>query len=187
MEKNYWSEVIGVTLRFLQEWRTISQSVEEISTLTENEVLNSLFPTSVLVTLLAMMNRAMTKTLKKKQITFLEFEPFLRCFFALCYYSCSVADVENHADAFPLVTKEVNRLAGNTFKQKISRLKDCLKCFEGTDMKDVDGDGLNFKPIYKRDYHLEKFLRDAGEHASQLGFVAGVRLKISFCLLGNLN
>ena len=56
------------------------------------------------------------------------------------------------------------------FNQQIGCLKDCLKCFEGSDMKDVDENGLNFRPVYNSYYHMEYFLRDVGEHASQLAF-----------------
>lgn len=69
MEDNHFGEVMSDTMRSLRENKTISGCVEEVSTLNENEILNTLFPASVLVILLAMMNRAMTTTLKKKQIT----------------------------------------------------------------------------------------------------------------------
>ena len=175
MEKSYWGETKALAANIRREWGVISAAMEIVGSLNENQILNTLFPASILVTLIALMNRAL-KEMKKYSITFLEFQPFLRCFFGLSYYSCSVTDVEHHSDAYPLVTNEVRKLTGNTFRKKIRRLKDCLKAFEGAEMKVVVADSLNFKQIYKRDFHMEKFLRDAGEHASQLGFVEGVSL-----------
>ena len=92
------------------------------------------------MTLLSLTNRAMKYKLMKKSVPLPEFKPFLRAFHALCYYSCSIQDVEFHPGVFPLVTKEVKRLKSITFHQQVDCLRDCLLSLEGSDMKDVSID-----------------------------------------------
>ena len=179
MEKRYLEEVGQVTLRILKIYNAMVDEVEDVSILSDNQILNALFPASILVTLLAMMNESLKSMKSKKGIVFAEFEPFLRCFYWLCYYSCSVQDIESHPDAFPLLSKEVRRLHGDNFAQQIQRLKDLLQSFEGCDTKDVPG-RLSFRRVYSTDYHLEKYLRDVGGHASRIAHIDGVSLVIVY-------
>ena len=46
-----------------------------------------------------------------------------------------------------------------------------------SDMKDVPG-RLSFRRVYSTDYHLEKYLRDVGGHASRIAHIDGVSLVI---------
>ena len=179
MENNYFGEVKTLCLRLLNEYKTIARSGVDVTILNENQILNTLFPGSSLVTFMALMDHSLVNTLETDKTTFLKMEPFLRCFWALCYYSCSVEDVKNHPNAFPLVSKEVNRLVGETFNHKVQRLKDLLQSFEGSDMKNATG-RLSFRPVYPTDYHLEKLLRDVGDHTSQIAHVEEVSFVVKF-------
>lgn len=125
--------------------------------------------------ILAFMNRYLKH--HSKDITdFREFESFLRCLFALCYYKCSVLDVETHPKTHPLVADNVKNLKGNTFKQSVRRLNTLLRSFQGTEKaRPADcGDSIWFPPIYDHDRELEKLFRDMGGHVSGLAFVLGL-------------
>lgn len=125
--------------------------------------------------ILAFMNRYLKH--HSKDITdFREFESFLRCLFALCYYKCSVLDVETHPKTHPLVADNVKNLKGNTFKQRVRRLNTLLRSFQGTEKaRPADcGDSIWFPPIYDHDRELEKLFRDMGGHVSGLAFVLGL-------------
>merc|ERR1711982_289057 len=86
------------------------------------------------VPLMAMGNRNL-KSRKKHAVDHKEFGPLVRIINGLCYYGCSIADVEKHPDTHPLVANAVQNLRGSTMKQKFKRLNLLLRSLDGTKPK----------------------------------------------------
>ena len=116
MGGKYIDEVKQLLLKLLKEYNTIVNSTVDVKDLNENQIVNTLLPGTLLLSFMSLMDHYLVNVLKTDKVTFAEMEPFLRCFWGHCYYSCSVEDVKNHPDTFPLISKEVNCLVGETFK-----------------------------------------------------------------------
>merc|ERR1719394_1649369 len=63
MENNYFGEVKTLCLRLLNEYKTIARSGVDVTILNENQILNTLFPGSSLVTFMALMDHSLVNTL----------------------------------------------------------------------------------------------------------------------------
>ena len=176
-EEGYFTEARKVALNFLKEFKAVSLTTKTKSKLNENEVLNTIAPTSILVPIIEFMNRNLLEN-DLQPMRFPEFEPYLRSFFWLCFYQCSLADIRLHPEAYPKVVAEINRLMGDSFDEKVDRLNHLLRSFNGHEVKagvKSSGDNtLHFQEVYGHDYELEKMLRDVGGHASKLAFIRGV-------------
>ena len=177
IEEKYLQETKALSQRLLDEFASISRSTVRRTRLTEDELLNTFFPAESAVPVLAFMNRnllARGKTL----ITFQELQPFMRSFIGLCYYKKQVADIKAHPEAFPIVVNEVENIVGITFDEKVDRLNDLLRSWDGHDVKrkrkDRDDEVLTFDSVYRIDRELEKLFRDLGGHASRLAHIEGV-------------
>ena len=178
-EEKYLQETLALTKRLRDEFAAISHNPVRKDALTEDELLNTYFPAESAVPVLAFMNRNLLDR-KMTPITFPELEPFLRAFFGLCYYKCKIADIKSHPEAHPPVADAVNNLVGNTFDEKIERLNNLLRSFDGHDVKrrlptiSEAEECLTYAPNYGIDRELEKLLRDLGGHASRLAYIEGV-------------
>ena len=152
-----------------------SEARQHDDILTESEILNALLPCELAMPILAFMNRYL-KHHSKPITDFKEFEAFLRCIFALCYYRCSVLDVEMHPRTHPLVADNVKGLKGNTFKQQVKRLNILLRSFQGAEKPHPAdcNDSITFASVYWHDRELEKLFRDLGGHVSGLAFICGL-------------
>ena len=125
--------------------------------------------------LMAMMNRNL-KSRKKHAVDHKEFGPLVRIINGLCYYGCSIVDVEKHPDTHPLVANAVQNLRGSTMKQKFKRLNLLLCSLDGTKpktKKSNNDETLHFSPVYERDRELDKVFWDFGGHASRIAFIKG--------------
>ena len=151
--------------------------------------------------LMTMMNRNL-KSKRKHAVDHKEFGPLVRIINGLCYYGCSIVDVEKHPDTHPLVANAVKSLRGSTLKQKFKRLQKVLMgSLDGTKAKRKKSNTdktLHFSPVYERDRELDKVFWDFGGHASRIAFIKGwshlliddnkTRLrskKVSCCLMKN--
>ena len=176
LEKRYIQEVKQVRHRVLKEFKASSGRLDTPTSLNTNELLNVFMQSEILGSILSFMNRALTHN-KKTQITPREFEPFLRTFFWLCFYNCSISDIEKHSDSFPAAMAEVNKLRGNTSRLKIIRMKDLLGSLSGENANSVvanDSGSLYYNPVYGTDRELEKLFRDIGSHTSKLAYIQGL-------------
>jgi hypothetical protein len=70
---------------------------------------------------------------RKEPMDFKEFEVFLRSFFEMCFYCCSLSDTLNHPHAYPICTSAIQGLKSRSsnLDSKISRMNDLLRSFEG--------------------------------------------------------
>ena len=125
--------------------------------------------------LMTTMNRNL-KSKKKHAIDHRELTPLVRIIYGLCYYGCSIADVEKHPGTHPLVANAVQNLRGSTMKQKFKRLNLLLRSLDGTKAKTKKSNNdetLHFSPVYERDRELDKVFWDFGGHASRIAFIKG--------------
>ena len=176
-------------------------ATDGVDTLTPNKILNTFLPTESSVPLMSTMNRYL-QSKGKHSTDHQEFGPLVRIINGLCYYTCSIVDVENHPNSHPIVTANVMSLRGNTFKKKIKRLNLLLRSFDGSKAKrqktNDDDEALHFSAVYERDRELDKVFWDFGGHASRIAFIKGwshllidddkTRLrskKVSCCLMKN--
>lgn len=174
LEEKYWTETKQLSMNLIREWKSISLKTQEVKSMTPNEIMNTFFPTGDIVSLMQLMNRHLVEK-KLKPIEFSEFQPFMRCFYWMCYYRCSVTDFKRHPSAYPLAVAEIDRLSGKSFNQRAERLNTLLRSFGGHNVKVKNDDGdLYFTEVYSHDPELEKFLRDCGTQASRLAFIRGV-------------
>lgn len=156
-EGRYFTEARKVALNFLKKFKAVSLTTDDESEFDENQVLNTLFPTQILVSVIQFMNRILIER-RSKPMLFPEFEPYLRSFFWLCFYRCGVADIQTHPNAYPLTVAEINKLEGNSFDERVDRLNDPLRSFNGHEVrpeKSSNHDTLHFQEVYGRDYGLE--------------------------------
>jgi hypothetical protein len=102
---------------------------------------------------------------------FQEIEIFLRSFFGLCFYCCSLSDVMKHPHSYPILTdaSQALNLKGIGIDSKVSRMNDLLRSFEGYvshlpehRKSDHSDDGDFWTPIYGIDRELEKLFHDVG-------------------------
>ena len=102
---------------------------------------------------MTMMNRNL-KSKRKHAVDHKEFGPLVRIINGLCYYGCSIADVEKHPDTHPLVANAVQNLRGSTMKQKFKQLNLLLRSLDGTKpktKKSNNDETLHFLPVYVLD------------------------------------
>ena len=116
VEKKYLAEVNALTQRLLDEFATLSGDTgDRKDTMNEDELRNTFFSACQAVPILTFMNRNL-QSRNMPLIAFPELEPFMRVFYALCFYNSNVADVKSHPDSYPIVTDAINNLNGNSFK-----------------------------------------------------------------------
>jgi hypothetical protein len=181
LERGYFEEVKELRKRVNREFNSIASiNSKEKSTLTANEVFNAIYNTDILFSVLTFQNKSLVAN-KKKAMDFKEFEVFLRCFFGLCFYGCSLSDVQKHPQAYPVIWSSLmslsSRLSGT--ENKIARMNVLLRSFDGyvesnspRRTEDQEG-GVFWSPIYGIDRELEKLFRDVGGRTSHIAFVDG--------------
>lgn len=113
---------------------------------------------------------------------FKECEVFLRAFFGLCFYWCSLTEVVKHPQSYPLMTDMIQKLISQSrsFESKTSRPNHLLRSFEVQPIlsstkcdEDPSDSGVFWRPVYGIDRELEKLFRDVGGRTSHIGFVDG--------------
>ncbi len=110
LEFGYTEEVKEVKKRVLREYNTLStESVKEASVLNANQVMNSVYPSELLFSVLGFQNKSLLER-KKQPMDVKEFEFFLRSFFGLCFYTCSLSNVLKHSVSYPLLIASLQKL-----------------------------------------------------------------------------
>ena len=178
IEEKYLLEVKVLTKHLLIDEfaSTSSHTNGRKEILNENDILNMFFTECQAIPILTFMNRNLQRP-NMSTITFQELQPFMRSFYALCYYKTKIADVKSHPDSYPVVTAAINNLNGNAFHQKFQRLNDLMRSFDGHDTKQKlnrDDECLFFAPVYGIDRDLEQLFRDLGGQASRLAYIEGL-------------
>ena len=100
LEARYVQEVNEIRKRLLRESMSRMYITNlSLTALTANELLNTYLPPTVIMELMMIMNRNLSER-RKNVLELREFAQFLRSFFWLCYYSCSLCEIKKHEDAY---------------------------------------------------------------------------------------
>ena len=165
----------------LHEFNTISRkNSKQKTSLNANKVMNAVYNTEILFSVLGFQNTTLIER-KRDPMDFKDFEIFLRCFCALCFYCCSLVDVLKHPLSYPLITKTFQgwNSKSQSIDSKIARMNDLLRSFEGhgdsslSSNTDHSDGGVFWSPIYGTDQKLKKLFRDVGGRTSHIAFIAG--------------
>jgi hypothetical protein len=178
----YTEEVKEIKKRVLREYYSLSSGDKKsASILNANEVMNALYNSEFLFSVLGFQNKALVER-KKTPMDVKEYETFLRCFFGFCYYSCSLSDVSKHPFAYPIILDNLKKLQtkSTSVQDKINRMNDLLRSLEGqspeasaqSNSGDQEG-GVFWRPVFGIDRELEKLFRDVGGRTAHICFVDG--------------
>ena len=96
LEYGYKEEVKEIKKRILREFNNLSsRAVKKTTNLNATQVMNALYNSKFLFSVLGFQNKLLAER-KKSPMDVKEYEFFLRCFFGLCFYRCSLSDVLKH-------------------------------------------------------------------------------------------
>ena len=118
LEARYVQEVNEIRKRLLRESMSrMNIKNPSLTALTANELLNTYLPATVIMELMMIMNHNLSER-RKNVIELREFAQFLRSFFWLCYYSCSLCEIKKHEDAYPCALKEIKNWRGKLLAKR---------------------------------------------------------------------
>lgn len=115
LERKYIREVDQVRSNLMEEYSSSQHSLETKRTdLSTSEVHNTLYPAEVLLLIMSFQNRYL-KAKGLSRITLEEFQYLVRCINGLSFYRCSLVDLEEYSESYPLLSSAVDQLLGGTF------------------------------------------------------------------------
>ena len=178
----YHEEVKEIKKRVLREYNSLSsRDRKRASFLNANQVMNALYNSEFLFSVLSFQNKSLVER-NKTPMDVREYETFLRCFFGFCFYSCSLEDVRKHPFAYPIIVDNLKKLQtkSTSIQEKVKRMNDLLCSLEGqspdatakSDSCNAET-GVFWRPVFGIDRELEKLFRDVGGRTADICFVDG--------------
>lgn len=131
LEHGYLEEVKELKKHLLCKLNTISrENSKQKTTSNANEVMNAAYNAEIQFSVLSFQNTSLIER-KRDPMDFKEFKIFLRCFFGLCFYCCSLVDVLKHPLSYPLIMNTIQglNLKSPSMDSKIARMNDLLRSF----------------------------------------------------------
>ncbi len=108
-----------------------TENFKQATVLNANQVMNAVYHSKLLFSILGFRNKSLLER-KKEPMDLKEYEVFLRIFFGLCFYTCSLLDVLKHPVSYPLlIALKKLRSHHQPLESKIVRMNDLLQSFEG--------------------------------------------------------
>merc|ERR1712176_616265 len=110
IEEKFQQETKQLKKNIIGEFKAVGGTLPDgVDTLTPNEILNTFLTAESSVPLMSTMNRFL-QSKGEHSTDHKEFGPLVRIINGLCYYTCSIVDVENHPNSHPIVTANVMSL-----------------------------------------------------------------------------